>query len=80
LLQFDDSAERPDGAAELGKHAITGRFDQTTAVPTERGHYTSSEICLEERVGAAFVPTHQARIANHIYRDNSGESALFVGH
>jgi hypothetical protein len=37
-------------------------------------------MCLDERVGAAFVPTHQARVANHIYRDNSGKSALFVGH
>jgi hypothetical protein len=49
-------------------------------MPTERGHHTLSEMCFEQRVGATFVPTHQARIANHIYRDDGSKSALFLGH
>jgi hypothetical protein len=49
-------------------------------MPTERGHHAFGEMCLEERVGAAFVLTHQARISNYVDGDDSGKPALFVGH
>ena len=41
--------------------------------------HTFGEMCLEESVSATFIPTHQARITNHVYGDNSGKSALFAG-
>jgi hypothetical protein len=36
-------------------------------------------MSFQESVSATFIPAHQARVANRVYGDNSGKSALFAG-
>jgi hypothetical protein len=79
LPELNDSAQCIDGAVELGKRTIAGKFDHTPATSGDGRPHALGKMYLQKSVSAAFIPTHQARVAHDVYGDDNRESALIAG-
>src|SRR5262245_36973548 len=61
-LDGERAADRIDHAPELDKHAIARRFDDTAAMPCDRGVDELTAVRLQHRQGADLVGAHQPTV------------------
>ena len=74
LLDRGGAAHRLDRARELGDHAVAGGAEDPAAVP---GDQLIDDLAagVQQRERALLVGRHEARIADHIGRENDRELA-----
>ena len=79
MLDRDGAGDRVDGAGELAEDAVAHQLDDAPAVLGDERLDELLAVGLEAVEGAPLVALHQARVADHICRENSGEPAVDAG-
>ena len=75
-LNAGRALDRVDGAGELAERAVAHELDETAPVLGQERVDELAAMGLEAREGAALVALHQARVADHVRRQDSGEPPL----
>jgi hypothetical protein len=75
-LHEDGAADRVDDAGELAERAVAHELDDAAPVLGDERPDELLAVGLEALEGPALVPLHQARVADHVGRQNGGEPTL----
>ena len=73
-LHFNGTAYRVHGAGKLDQNAVTGRFDDASAMRGDSGVDNGLSDRLEPGQGALLISTHETAIAGDIRRQHSRQS------
>jgi hypothetical protein len=76
LLHLDGAPDRIDGTRKLQEQPVAHRLDRATAVFGDLGIDQIAQMGFQTRQRAVLVEPHQARVADHVGRDNGGQSSL----
>jgi len=74
-LDFGSAAHRVDDTGEFRQHTVTGGLDDAAVMLAGLRVDDFAHMRLEALVRAFLVRSHQARIADHIGREDCGETA-----
>ena len=75
-LDQDSAGDRVDNAGEFAEHAVAHELDDAAAVLGDERLEQLLAVGLEAVEGTLLVALHQARVADHVRRENGGEPAL----
>ena len=75
-LDAGRALDRVDGAGELAERAVAHELDETAPVLGQERVDELAAVGLEAREGGALVGLHQARVADHVRRQDGGEPPL----
>ena len=78
-LDRDRAGDRVDGAGELAEDAVAHELDDAAAVLGDERLDELLAVGLEALEGALLVALHEARVADHVRRQDGGEPAVDAG-
>ncbi|HEX6091758.1 MAG TPA: hypothetical protein VFZ07_00310 [Dongiaceae bacterium] len=78
-MQIDGTAHGIHDTGELDQRAVAGGFDDASVVALDGGIGKFAAVRLEGRQSALFVQADKPRIADHVSREDSCETALDTG-
>ena len=78
-LDRDRAGDRVDDAGELAEDAVAHQLDDAPAVLGDERLDELLAVGLEAVEGALLVALHQARVADHVRRQDGGEPAVDAG-
>ena len=78
-LDRDRAGDRVDGARKLAEDAVAHQLDDTPAMLGDERLDELLAVGLQAIEGALLVALHQARVADHVRREDGGEPAVDTG-
>jgi hypothetical protein len=77
-LNLDSTPQSIHHARELDQHAVSRGFDDPATVFGDLGVYQGAAVGLELGKGTLLVSAHEAAVAGHIGRQDSGKASLYT--
>src|SRR4029077_7277877 len=79
LLELNRRGQSLDCTGEFHQHAVPSQLDDAAATPRQHWFEVLLSDGAQAADGAAFIPTHESGITNHVGSQDSRKSSLVTG-